>query len=439
MMKAWLILTILLLTVPVAFSTETDSETTQEVLAVYGEIWNVTSEPLDASYLAHYNHEDYNHERVYVSEDPEDPAFYSYIRGEISRSALVHSEIEEGRAYYVFFLSGTVLTDDASGRVKLDLLDHSAIEKPSPTAMLLREGVYRFETDDSVNDHVTVKGGSVRAGYEPCKGGNLEILVSRESTYNLILNSGEWCCLTFKVTSGEVRTLPTMIGTTPYEISTPCYWARGEFEVGPGDYAFSQYTFPAGSEEDARFKAEVVDRLQTAAPDWADSWPRQSVDKHTRMAAYKLVSEDYMDVAVAQLEGDKIVNSNVIRIDDPELTGSGAPRKITLFAPAHERMALAFSYDPSRYAVMMDWGERPVYIAPDSRYEISFEKATQVDITAELAVSSVMGPDRFSTTVLMASENVPEPDGWGASLVVICAGVCLAVMAVLVWIGRVHK
>lgn len=298
MAKAWLALAILLLTVPVAFSTETDSETTREVLAVYSEIWNVTSEPLDASYLAHYDHE-----RIYVSEDLKDPAFHSYIRGEISRSALVHPEIEEERAYYVFFLSGTVLTDDSFGRVKLELLDHSAIEKPSPAAMLLGEGVYRFETDDSVNDHVTVKGGSVRAGYEPCKNGNLEILVVREGTYNLILNSGEWCCLKFKVTSGEVQKLPTMIGTTPYEMATPCHWARGEFEVGPGEYAFTQYTFPAGSEEDVRFKAEVVDRLQTAAPDWADSWLRQTVDKHTRMAAYKLVSEDHMDVAVAQLEG----------------------------------------------------------------------------------------------------------------------------------------
>ncbi len=424
------LLAIVLVLVPAAAVPGVSSEPTQEVLAVYSENWYVTSEPLDGSYL-----DSYNRERIYVSENPEDPAFHSYIRGEIPRSGLSHPDIEESGSYYVFFISGSVLSGEAFGRIRLDLLDHSVVNKPSPTAMLLEEGLYNLETDGSVNDKVTVKGGSIISGYEPVKDGKLEILVEHGGTYGLMLNSGEWCCLSFKVVSGDVRTLPRMSGTVPYEIATPCHWARGEFDLGAGDYMFNAYVFPADSDEDAKFRTEVAEQSKTAAPDWADSWLRQHVDGRTRMCAYRLVSEEDLSISMQLLEGDRMVSNNTVHIEKPERIGPEVPRKLVLFAPAHETVSVAFSYDPSQYAVMMDWGEGAAYAAPDCRYDLRFDKSHQIDVTVVLTVSSVAGPDRFSATVLMSSENIPDPDGWGPALTVVCAGLCAAVLLALVWLG----
>ncbi|MBO4569222.1 MAG: hypothetical protein J5674_04610 [Candidatus Methanomethylophilaceae archaeon] len=434
MSKAWAALALALLLVPAAISPGSCSEPAQEILAVYNETWNLASEPLDASYLGHYDHE-----RIYVSEDPDDPAFYSYIRGEIPRSRLAHPEIEEGKRYHVFFVSGAQLYDDAFGRIRLDLLDHSAIQKPAPTAVLLAEGYYELETEESVNDHVNLTGGSLSGGRWPCKDGELPITISREGVYDLMLNSGEWCCLKFKAVSGDVQTLPAMAGTTPHDLATSYRWARGEFDIGPGDYAFSQYTFPAGSEEDLRFKSEVVEALQTVAPEWADDWLRQSVDNDARMAAYRLVSDGQMKAGFVQYGDGGAASSHTIMIENPELTGPDLPDRLVLFAPAHERVSLAFSYDSSRYAVMLEWGEGPVYAAPDSRYDLHFDKAKEIDVTVETLGKNATGPDMFSTTIMTASENVPEPDGYGAAFVALCIGLCLAVMLLLLWAGRARR
>ncbi len=431
---AWTVLAVFLLLVPATLSSEAVPEPAQEVLAVYNEIWNVTSEPLDASCLGQYDHD-----RIYVSEDADDPLFYSYVRGEIPRSSLVHPGIEEGKGYYVFFVSGSQLFDDAFGRIRLDALDHSVVQKPVPTAVLLAEGYYEFKAKEAVDDRVNVIGGSTSGGRWPCEGGELPVSIHKEGVYNLMLNSGEWCCLGFEVVSGDVQTLPTMVGTEPHELATSCRWTRGEFDVGPGDYAFGQYTFPAGSEEDSRFRAEVVDALQTAAPEWADPWLRQSVDKDTRMAAYRLVSDGSMKASYVQYEKGVAISSQSVVLEGPEITGPDLPDRLVLFAPAHEQIALAFSYDSSRYAVMMDWGEGFVYAAPDSRYDLRFDGSKQIDVTVEAMGKGATGLDMFSTTGLTAFENVPEPDGWSAFFVVICAGVCLAVVAAMVWIGRLKR
>ncbi len=432
MPKVLFLLAIMIILVPMATPIQSDSVPVDDVLAAYAGVWNRTSDPLDASYL------DGGSGGAYPSEDPDDPQFAAYIRGEIPKSNLPQAPIEEGRSYYLFFQSGDLLHSISHGLVQLDSLDHSAVGRLLSTAVYLREGLYTIETDaDAQSLGVSVHNGIRSVGYYHYDGG-ITFRIDRDGTYMLRLGSDEFSCIRFRFVSGEAEALPQMSDTAPYELSTSFHWARAEFDIGPGEYSFSQYTFPAGSDEDRRFRAEVAEPLLTAVPSWADSGLSASIDGAIRMAAYRLTSEESMEIAYYDPRDVTDGHASVSRISavNPERIGSGCPDHLALFAPSGETVAVAVTYDMSKYSVLLNGGGRSEYLASDSRYEFWFDAGTQLDISVEPLGKAAEGPDRFSAEVLVSTERIPEPDGWTWAFAAGCIGVFALAIVVLIWAGR---
>jgi|GEM_PF-3569695 len=424
-------LALLLLLFPLAMPAA-DSEPVTDVIAVHNVVWSVTKGPLDSSYLDG----NIDPSSIYVSEDPNDTAFSRYMDGETSLSELALPEIQEGKDYYLYFVEGTVLNSASHGRIQLDSLEHARVPSPSPTVMDLEKGSYTFTTEANIDgDSVMISSGTTVAGNWPYLGG-LTFRIFQDGVYTMYLNYDDYHCVRFKVASGDVNTLQRMSGSTAYELSTSYHWARAEFDVGAGPYTFPHPTFVAGSDDDIRFRSEVAEKLSTDAQ-WTIG--EVSFGERTRLAQYQLVSADGM--SIVYYSGPPTVQDPVtgrisaaqgttIRVDDPETIGTDYPRSVSLFAPAHQKLVMAATYDSARYAVMLDVGGRSTYLASDCRYDLEFDEATQIDVRVD-PVFRVWGPDRFSTTVMLTAEGVPEPDGLAPAFIVACVGACLAVMALL--------
>jgi len=416
-----------------------ESEPDTLVTAVHQKSWCVTDERLDSSYLDRYPD---NYGSIYVSELRDDPDFHRYLQGEIGKPDLKRIPISEGGSYYVFFKQGAVLVSGSHGSVPMDSLDHSVLEGPEPTALYVKGGTYGFTTDadPSMFREVVVKSGEVMQMFQP-HGDSLTIRLYSEGTYMIYLSGDGLNKVDFKVESGDVKALSHMSGTVPHALSTSYFWARAEVELEPGRYSFTNCGFVAGGEYDAKFRSEIAATCLTEMPSWANR--TSEIKETTTVAVYGLICAGdcirYTKMVPAyDSQGNQWGYTGISEeVRDFERIGSSSlPERLTMFAPSNERVTIATTYDMSKYSVMMDAGDKEIFIASDYRYDLEFDVSTQLDLRVEPIKSHVTDGEMFAASILLSTEDIPEPDGWTPLFSALCISSLIALLCILAYAGR---
>ncbi|MBR6204612.1 MAG: hypothetical protein IKQ60_06155 [Candidatus Methanomethylophilaceae archaeon] len=429
-----------LLLMPSLVATPSDADSFQEVVGTSYLPWHRTAEPLDSTYLDHAQ----GIGRLFVSEDPEDPSFRSYMKGEIPISDLSWPEIEEGRSYYVFFSGNRSLVTESHGVVELMSLPHVLLEQDPPTMMRLKEGTYTLSAEHELTmmpRHVVVTNGVGWSESYTMRDKTLTFRVFYEDTYFISMDTEEYCTMKFHVVSGDVEVLPSSSGTDSCEVSTGYRWARGIVRVDPGQHFFSCNVFPEGSDEDKRFMEEVVKPMSSIVPEWAKNAGTVIETGQGAMAAYELIYGDSMVVRCSDVKttadgkASYSTSSRNIVPDDLRLFGPDLKDRVTLFAMANEPLSLTMSYDFIKYRASLTANGSTMFLAPDCRYDLTFSESSQLDI--KIAPSTVAeGPEHFSTTVLLSAQGTKAPDGAATFAAVALIGAFAVTISALFLAGR---